>query len=352
MTESCILYESGDKSIVLLDIPRSLEQAQSAPDAVIERRIVSSNPLKEPWQDAKAGKAQVAQVPLSASGAIDELMTRETVRTAFQRLWQTYTGPWCLPRVCRDDKDEERNKKRKAPALGSTDDTKESETESMAYIPPRCHYLHGSILDLRAEFLNTAPSFDIILLDPPWPSRSVRRKRERYSTAYNINEIDELLSQIPLPARLKPDGLVAVWITNKPAIVDLLKSPSGLFARWGLEPIGEWIWVKITESGESVIDIDSTWRKPWERLLVARRRGSEVKLDEDRKVIFGVPDLHSRKPNLKVLLDNMLPADYKCLEIFARNLTTGWWSWGDQVLMFQAKHHWVQYSCTKENLHS
>ncbi|KAK5633216.1 hypothetical protein RRF57_008930 [Xylaria bambusicola] len=157
-----------------------------------------------------------------------------------------------------------------------------------------------------------------------------------------MEEARELLGQIPIAARLKRDGLVAIWITNKAAVTDLLTSPGGILAQWGLEPIGEWIWLKITSTGDPILDVESVWRKPWERLLIARRMGSLISLPVSRRVIIGVPDVHSRKPNLRGLFEDILPKGYIGLEVFARNLTAGWWSWGNEVLFFQQGHHWVE----------
>ncbi|KAK8079579.1 hypothetical protein PG997_007397 [Apiospora hydei] len=210
------------------------------------------------------------------------------------------------------------------------------------YVPEASRYLEGSIQGLRPAFLKDAPKFDLIVLDPPWPSRSVKRKKASYKIAYDMQEMRDLLSLIPVAAHLKPDGLVAVWVTNKPAVIELVKSQEGMFSQWGLELVGEWIWVKITDSGEPIVGLESTWRKPWERLLIARKRGSSTKIGPERKVIFGVPDLHSRKPNLRQLFAGILPTDYVGLEVFARHVTAGWWSWGDQTLLFQQRHHWVE----------
>ena len=155
-----------------------------------------------------------------------------------------------------------------------------------------------------------------------------------------MEEARDLLAQIPVAAHLKQDGLVAIWITNKAAVTDLLTSPRGMLAQWGLEPIGEWIWLKITSAGEPISDVGSAWRKPWERLLIARKTGSRTSLLSNRRVILGVPDVHSRKPSLRGLFEDILPRDYVGLEVFARNLTAGWWSWGNEVLFFQQGHHW------------
>lgn len=129
----------------------------------------------------------------------------------------------------------------------------------------------------------------------------------------------------------------------------------GLFAHWGVQLAEEWVWVKTTVKGELVFDLEGGWRRPWEVLLVGRQHSEgsgqgEVK----RRIIAGVPDLHSRKPNLKGLFEKLFFKEelrngedkvgektYEALEIFARNLTAGWWSWGDEVLKFQGKECWV-----------
>lgn len=351
MVPSCILYESADKSVVVVDVPRSVELAQVVPGQHGPgRRLLSSGALAKPWQAQKPGKAcHLSTASRPHSAAIDELMTREIVRAALQEATEAYDGPWCLPRIQRtaqaeDAEDEEVPSKRKSPEASPEiqNGGADQDNNPPPHIPPGAQYLLGSIESQREAFLLTAPDFDLIVLDPPWPSRSVRRKKDGYATAYGMQDIESLLSLIPVGGRLKPDGLVAVWVTNKPAAVDLLKSQGGILDRWGLEVAGEWVWVKVTSAGEPVVDLDSTWRLPWERLILARRKGGSTKRAIARKVILGVPDLHSRKPNLRPLFEDSLGQGYVGLEVFARNLTAGWWGWGDQVLMFQQRHHWVE----------
>ncbi|KAI1822794.1 MT-A70-domain-containing protein [Xylaria intraflava] len=351
--ESSVLFKSSDSTVVIIDIPRSLEEAQVFPGQTTTRRIISTHPAKTPWQvpEPKKGTGNNG----SPSAAIAELMTMESVKAALETARVSYDGPWCLPRVIRarvnhsaqngttgNDSGIDVNahsphkRKRRSPALEDSEDT----TSMSPFIPEQSYRILGTIESQREAFLRDSPQFDLIVLDPPWPSRSVKRKSDSYTTVYNTEEARNLLYQIPIASHLKQNGLVAVWITNKAAIQDLVTAPGGIFAQWGLEPIGEWIWVKVTDVGEPVLDVNSTWRKPWERLLVARRKGSLTSIPST-KVIFGVPDIHSRKPNLRGLFADVLPEGYLGLEVFARNLTAGWWSWGNEVLLFQQRHHWV-----------
>ncbi|KAK8128556.1 hypothetical protein PG984_009664 [Apiospora sp. TS-2023a] len=368
--ESCILYENPDKSILVVDIPRSIEHAQflsgtaaAAPSESAatpqpgKRRLLSSKPLEKPWQapSAKTNAGMPSLSSASPSVQLDELMVTETVRGACEEVSHAYSGSWCLPRVCRSSAttqprglhaDTAGSTRKRDDDQGSVvDDDDDDDDDSKVpspYVPEKSQYFEGSIQELRPAFLKDAPKFDLIVLDPPWPSRSVRRKKASYKITNDMQEMRDLLSLIPVAAHLKPDGLIAVWVTNKPAVIELVKSQEGMFSLWGLELVGEWVWVKVTDSGEPIVALESTWRKPWERLLVARRRGSSTTIGPERKVIFGVPDLHSRKPNLKQLFAGILPTDYVGLEVFARHLTAGWWSWGDQVLLFQQRHHWIE----------
>lgn len=166
-----------------------------------------------------------------------------------------------------------------------------------------------------------------------------------------------MLSSLPLYDHLTDEGVIAVWVTNKPVFRDLVLEPGGLFEVWGVELAEEWIWVKTTVAGEPVQALDSAWRRPYEILLVGRRdKATDRKKEVKRRVFIAVPDLHSRKPSPKAMFEAVLQKQANCgesglvsglkegydaLEIFARNLTAGWWSWGCEVLKFQDEKFWV-----------
>lgn len=342
MSES-VLFRNEDRSVILIDGPKSIEDAQflnpaEASQRSRRRRLISSKPPEEPF---KTPEPKQSPPNPSVGAALAELSAAAAVEDALKVLHDLYSGPWCLPRI--HDVQEtnveghERDKKRKAEEVDFPEDVL-----SDPVIAEESVYLQGTISSERSRFLKEAPMFDLVVMDPPWPNRSVRRKRGSYHIANDLDEIRSTLSLIPIASHLAPGGLVAVWITNKASVLELLTSPRGLFAEWGLELVGEWTWLKVTTAGEPMVDVTSTWRKPWERLLIARKRGTETRLPSRSRVIVSVPDLHSRKPNLRPLFEDILPPGYRSLEIFARNLTAGWWSWGDEVLRFQQPEHWVE----------
>lgn len=371
---SCILYQNDDSDITLLDIPRSIESAQGD----LTKRIISSSPLEHPYPsvEPKSAKAKARLGVVS----IEDLLLQKYVQLALNGLKERYKGEWCLPRVIGNPEIFAQGKKRKRKEMLS-DEKCENDPESdklkpgylgsdfmqnnvysslfcnrnassictptssglCARIPPHSTVLYGDITTTLETFTQSAPQFKVIILDPPWPNRSARRKSS-YSISYSTTEVNTLLSSIPLDDHLAEDGLVAVWVTNKVGFRDILLQEGGLFDEWGIELVEEWVWLKVTVNGATICAIDSMWRKPYEILLVGRKKGSEGTGNGDvkRRVIVAVPDLHSRKPNLKALFKEMIGTEkYEALEIFARNLTAGWWAWGNEVLKFQTEEHWI-----------
>lgn len=339
---SSVLYRSPDGATVVLDIPKSLEESQVPPGeehSAAQCRIYSSAAPTAPFELPEPAHGLAPDATASPASQIAALMTAESLRSVLDVLSRDYTGAYCLPRQM-------------APESSSSPTPKslQIEEDSEPYIPPDAFYLHGCIHSTAQAFLQRAPKFNLIVLDPPWPNRSARRKTATassagYQTASSLPAIRALLCAIPVRAHLHDDGLVAVWITNKPRIVDLLTAPGGVFEQWGLELVAEWTWLKVTADGRPLFPLDAAWRRPWEKLIVAKLKGRAAPRGLAPKTIVAVPDLHSRKPNLRGLFGDILGPGYAGLEVFARGLTAGWWSWGDQVLKFQQPQHWHTKQC-------
>lgn len=115
---------------------------------------------------------------------------------------------------------------------------------------------------------------------------------------------------------------------------------------WGCEPVveAEWVWLKVTESGQPVVDLESKVKKPYESLLFFRRKeivkGRRKRVEG--KVIVGVPDKHSRKPGLRGLVEGYLPERYRGAEVFGRGLTEGWFTWGDEAVRWNWERWWEE----------
>ena len=284
-------------------------------------------------------------------------------------------------------------------SIGRNEEPQTPETKYQ--IPPKSNFVlceislsRWSVLESPIPGLSQKQRFNLILMDPPWPNRSVRRSQAYQITSYtDLETLKQRLKDIlrthayralpprrPLPRPCKPpatnsppstesskEGFAAIWITGSHktravAYESLLSS--------GFKIYEEWIWIKITAQGEPVSPVDGLWRKPYEVLVIGRKdqagdgasltgsncasSDSTAGVDADtipRRVIAAAPDFHSRKPSLKFLFERYLfnigPAIaqdshevYSALEVFARHLTAGWWACGNEVMKFNDCDFW------------
>lgn len=245
-------------------------------------------------------------------------------------------------------------------------------TPARFYVPPRASFylgdcsssrpFHMAVRDIAGQ-LDTPRQFDVIIMDPPWPNASVRRTEKSGRSAYQVSptvwDVRQLIFEMDIDVLLANEGVIAIWITNKPAVRDLVLGEDGLFESWDVQLEEEWLWIKTTSEGEPVSSLNALWRKPYEILLVGRKRDprrsdQHVSLTDsskvERRVIIGVPDLHSRKPCLEALFSRFAinatstSTKQRILECFARYLVGGWWSWGNQVLKFNHTDCWQSKS--------
>jgi N6-adenosine-specific RNA methylase IME4 len=167
------------------------------------------------------------------------------------------------------------------------------------YIPAKS----SLILDTFPSASNTlttytlnASRFDLIILDPPWHNKAVSRLKRKRDISYNT--MKDMVTEIPPAGNwLAPGGLIGIWCTNNLTMINKVKNV--LFKRWRVELVAEWIWLKVTCKGQPVVDLSSTFRKPYEILLIARKQGDDHVEVPQRKVLIAVPSYHSQKPCLK-----------------------------------------------------
>lgn len=203
-------------------------------------------------------------------------------------------------------------------------------------IPSHSAFLLSDFTRLQ-PLIHYGSKFDLIVIDPPWENKSVKRSRR-----YNALPSSQL-KKLPIPILASSECLVVTWVTNRLSHLRFVQDE--LYPHWGVEVVAEWFWVKVTTSGQFVFPLDSDHKKPYEVLVLGRFSSTVDKSEgsssrspsiEDHRVIVSVPSsLHSQKPCLSEVLKPYIKPSAKCLELFARNLLPGWTSWGNEVLKFQ-----------------
>ncbi|XP_067133908.1 N(6)-adenine-specific methyltransferase METTL4 isoform X2 [Centruroides vittatus] len=199
-------------------------------------------------------------------------------------------------------------------------------------IPDRTRFLLGDLSQIENLIKNTKNKFDVILMDPPWFNKSIKRKK-----SYHMLRNEDLLN-IPIPQLANSNCLVIVWVTNNQNQVHFIKEK--LFPNWSVQYCADWHWIKITTHGSPVLPLHSHHKKPYENLIIGRFKSSksntELPAIPNHKVIISIPSsIHSHKPPLTEVLKPYVREDAECLELFARYLIPGWTSCGNEVLKLQ-----------------
>lgn len=425
---SPILYQNHSRTVILMDIPTSIAQAQATLGCPSFDALLSCEPVRQPYASTEP-KTEAARARLMERADPEALALHahisKQIQDALLEIRLVHKGDWCLPRrpspirghgrklqkgnpvkdgapyvalveafrerpsepdsgLCDEIASQPCNALLPPLQLTATDDGISSRHTEMLYIqdcvvrndyntpitmnidslrqlriPPLSTFISSPIESSVEIFINAADKylcrtslsdseqFDFILADPPWLNRSVRRSKKYKTLGYHSSDPWETIQGI-LGQHLAPGGLVGVWVTNK---AEPRKKVLTAFQHWNVQLVEEWVWMKTTLHGELVTELDGLWRRPYEILLLGRKSLShdcESRTADDsslnRRFICGVPDLHSRKPSLKELIEPLMPdrCSYRAIELFARNLTAGWWSWGDEVLKFNWEDNWVK----------
>ena len=108
------------------------------------------------------------------------------------------------------------------------------------YIPRHCGFLMTDILSLRKNpIIKQIPKSSILILDPPWPSKSVNRCKA-YQTVNSLHS----LRDIPVRELASEEYcLVCIWVTNNPKIERFVIDD--LFPLWNVKYLNTWYWVKV-----------------------------------------------------------------------------------------------------------
>ncbi|CCJ28837.1 unnamed protein product, partial [Pneumocystis jirovecii] len=190
-------------------------------------------------------------------------------------------------------------------------------SNNIFHIPPKSSFILGNLeinIDSLVNFTHKKGAFDIIIFDPPWRNKSSTRKG-----AYSSLKSNYFLMKVKY---IKIKYFIHTSDTYRKVI-----NKKRFHWYMGYQQ-------EVTDIGEPIFNIHSFNRKPFEEIIFAQFIIEPEKIQFPKRIIAAVPDLHSRKPCIKNLLNSLIQ-DYKGCEIFSRNLIPGWFSIGNQTLKAQ-----------------
>ncbi|KAH8382144.1 hypothetical protein KR009_002066, partial [Drosophila setifemur] len=208
-------------------------------------------------------------------------------------------------------------------------------------IPDRARFYNHNVEQLPSLLPQLLPAYDLIVLDPPWRNKYIRRlKKAKRELGYAMLDNDQL-SLLPLSKLIHRRSLVAIWCTNSSLHQTALEQQ--LLPSWNLRLLHRLRWYKLSSDHRLVAppQADVTQKQPYEMLYVACHAdastdfGKEIRQTE---LLLSVPSIvHSHKPPLLDWLRKHLPlepgqVEPNCLELFARYLHPQFTSIGLEVL--------------------
>lgn len=109
-------------------------------------------------------------------------------------------------------------------------------------IPPKCAFSNSNIQSI--ERIESNDGFDLIVMDPPWWNKYVRRSRKFNSdNGYQMLSNDHIAS-MPVESATQPNRtLVAIWCTNAPSMIQAVNET--FLRKWNLRQLATWYWIKV-----------------------------------------------------------------------------------------------------------
>ncbi|KAK0575489.1 hypothetical protein LWI29_001371 [Acer saccharum] len=350
---------SGSQELEVSSDSKKRKRKQKKPHNLNERERVAE-------QRHQKVKPELLKAHEALLGSTDLLSTMKKLRSSFQssitepgvgqsfvelvRVWQApmYEITLNYQQSCVIDQCSEQ---RVLPLFNSlvaneTNDDVEAEVLNRKFILPRwgCFYMSelGQIHNLIPA--ESDCGFNLIVIDPPWENGSAHQK-SMYPTLPN-----RYFLSLPIKQLTHTDGaLVALWITNREKLHNFVEKE--LFPTWGVKYAATFYWLKVKADGSLISELDLFHHRPYECLLLGYCSREVSNLEnqsaprpvKDNQIVISIPGDYSRKPPVGDLLLEHAPGPKpsRCIELFAREMTAGWISWGNEPLHFQESKYFL-----------
>jgi N6-adenosine-specific RNA methylase IME4 len=193
--------------------------------------------------------------------------------------------------------------------------------------------LDGQTQELISDllvFAQRGQKFGTILADPPWRFMNRTGKmapEHKRLMRYRTMTLEEIM-ELPVPHLAAPRSHLYLWVPNALVLEGL-----EVMKRWGFTYKTNLVWYKVRkDGGPDRRGVGFYFRNVTELILFGVRRSLRTLAPgrSEANAIVSRKREHSRKPDeLYDIIERCSPRPY--LELFARNVRSGWQQWGDEV---------------------
>lgn len=172
-------------------------------------------------------------------------------------------------------------------------------------------------------------SYDLLVLDIPWPFDLYSNKGNKKSAAahYKLMTRDEIMT-LPVDRLAQKDCMLLLWVTA-PQLGFALSAMQA----WGFTYKSNMVWRKTTAAGKVRMGPGYWCRTMHEQILIGTF-GKPGKLSAFPSIFDGVAREHSRKPEEFYALVERHTSGLRRADVFARASRPDWDSFGDERTKF------------------
>ena len=181
---------------------------------------------------------------------------------------------------------------------------------------------------MKVDIFNTDKKYDIIYADPAWSYRDRALAGNRGAECkYPVMSIEDI-KRLPVKDLAKNDCALFLWVT-----MPKLNECFEVIKAWGFEyKTCAFTWVKQNKKSDSLFWGMGRWTRANAELCLIATKGNPKRADAGvHSVILSHIEEHSKKPAETRDRIVELMGDVPCVELFARQKTPGWDTWGNEV---------------------
>jgi N6-adenosine-specific RNA methylase IME4 len=178
------------------------------------------------------------------------------------------------------------------------------------------------------------PKYQVVYADPPWRFKNYSdkwhegREESRWvGNQYGLMNTDDV-GRLDIPSIVADDAALFLWATypSLPAALHVIEA-------WGFTyKTCAFTWAKMTKTGSGWFTGMGFWTRSNAELCLLATRGHPKRVSKSvRQLVVAPVRRHSEKPD--AVRDRIvdLMGDVPRIELFARQRTEGWSTWGDEI---------------------
>lgn len=167
--------------------------------------------------------------------------------------------------------------------------------------------------------------YNIVYADPPWNYGSFPSTSDHY--AYPLMSTNDICA-LPVQDIVKPDALLFL-LTTMTHLPDAFR----VIEAWGFNYVTNgFTWVKTNTRSPSLFLGMGYWTRQNAELCLVAKRGRPSRCDRSvSSVVMAPRGKHSQKPAVVRRHIVQICGDLPRVELFAREKSPGWDTWGNEV---------------------